>query len=95
LPGGPFTVPVGCGVIPASTCTPGAVTSGLIQSPSGPRDENAAIMSATPGCAVPCAHVARTFVCVPMNVVRSEFGPSTWIAGSQWLSVSTSCLTGL
>ena len=48
--------------MPASTWTPGAVTSGLIQSPSGPRDENEAIMSACPGCAVPCAHVAITLV---------------------------------
>src|SRR3954466_1998872 len=47
LPAGPFVIPVGCGVIPASTWIPGAVTSGLTQSPSGPRDENDAITS---GC---------------------------------------------
>ena len=64
LPGGPLSAVVwsGCGVVPASTWTPGAVTSGLIQSPVGPRDENDAITSACAGCAVPCAHVASTFV---------------------------------
>ncbi len=64
LPGGPLSAVVwsGCGVMPASTWTPGAVTSGLIQSPVGPRDENEAITSACADCAVPCAHVAITFV---------------------------------
>src|SRR4051794_628762 len=64
LPVGPLSAVVwsGCGVVPASTCTPGAVTSGLIQSPSGPRDEKEAIMSACDGDGAPCAHVAITFV---------------------------------
>src|SRR6478752_1992187 len=65
LPAGPLSAVVwsAAGVQPASTCTPGAVTSGLIQSPVGPRDENDAITSACAPVAVPCAHVARTFVC--------------------------------
>ncbi len=46
--------------MPASTCTPGAVTFGFIQSPVGPRDENDAMTSACAGLAVPCAHVAIT-----------------------------------
>src|SRR5580765_7109268 len=83
FPGGPLSAVVwsGCGVMPASTWTPGAVTSGLIQSPSGPRDENEAIMSACPGCAVPCAHVAITFVCPVTKLVKGALGPSMWIAG--------------
>ena len=83
FPGGPLSAVVwsGCGVVPASTWTPGAVMSGLIQSPSGPRDENEAIMSATPGCAVPCAHVAFTFVWPLTNASSAVLGPSTWIAG--------------
>src|SRR5580765_1258733 len=66
LPGGPLSAVVwsGCGVMPASTCTPGAVMSGLIQSPVGPRDEKEAITSGAAAAAVPCAHVAVTFVCV-------------------------------
>ncbi len=79
FPGGPLSAVVwsGCGVMPASTWTPGAVTSGLIQSPSGPRDENAAIMSACPGCAVPCAHVAITLVWPFTNASSAVSGPST------------------
>ncbi len=39
---------VGTGVCPARICTPGAVMSGLMKSPAGPRDENAAITSPSP-----------------------------------------------
>src|SRR5262245_25119294 len=97
FPGGPLVGVVwsGCGVMPASTWMPGAVTSGLIQSPSGPRDENVAMMSGVVGVAVPWLHVARTFVCVLTKLSRAVGGPSTWIAGSQWLSVSTSIAIGL
>ena len=55
--------------------------SGLIQSPSGPREEKAAIMSACPGCATPCAQVAFTLVWVVTKVVNGALGPSMWIAG--------------
>src|SRR3954464_13045719 len=97
LPVGPLSAVVwsGWGVVPARTCTPGAVTSGLIQSPSGPRDENEAIMSACPGCEVPCANEPTTLVWPLMNARSGALGPSRWIDGSQWLSLSTSCLTGL
>src|SRR5689334_11871714 len=83
FPGGPLSAVVwsGCGVVPASTWTPGAVTSGLIQSPSGPRDEKAAIMSACPGCAVPCAHVAITLVWPLTKLRNGALGPSMWMAG--------------
>src|SRR3954464_10702959 len=40
LPGLPFSgSPSVTGVVPASTCRPGAVTSGLMKSACGPRDE--------------------------------------------------------
>src|SRR4051812_43763978 len=83
FPAGPLSAVVwsGCGVVPASTCTPGAVTSGLIQSPSGPRDEKEAIMSAFDGDGAPCAHVAITLVWPLTNASRSVDGPSTWIVG--------------
>src|SRR3954470_21978410 len=95
LPAGPLTLPVGCGVMPASTCTPGAVTFGLRKSAEGPRDEKAAIMSGNVGVAMPCVNVPVTPVWLLMKASRSAFGPSRWIVGSQWLSVSTSCLTAL
>jgi hypothetical protein len=47
-------------VVPARICTPGAVTSGLMKSPSGPRDENDAITSPGTGEATPVDHEART-----------------------------------
>ncbi len=81
--------------MPASTWTPGAATSGLIQSPVGPRDENAAIMSDCVGDAVPWAKVAITFVWPLMKASSAVSGPFDVIAGSQWLSVSMSWLTGL
>src|SRR4051812_41181060 len=83
LPVGPLSAVVwsGCGVVPASTWTPGAVTSGLTQSPSGPRDENDAIMSACVGAGAPCAHVAITFVWPLTNARSAVSGPSTWIVG--------------
>ncbi len=64
LPGGPLSAVVwsGCGVVPARTWTPGATTSGLSQSPSGPRDENDAITSERDGVGLPVAHVAFTLV---------------------------------
>src|SRR5712691_4640841 len=87
LPGGPLTVPVGCGVMPASTWMPGAVTSGLMKSSCGPRDEKAAMTSPCVALSVPWAQVAFTLVCPLMKASRLVLGPSTWIAGSQWLSV--------
>ena len=44
----------------------------------------------TPASRLPCAHVAFTFVCAgdERRATRS-LGPSRWIAGRQWLSVST------
>src|SRR5580765_1505908 len=60
LPGGPLSAVVwsGCGVVPASTWTPGAVTSGFTKSPIGPRDEKLAITSDCAGLATPAAQVA-------------------------------------
>ena len=83
LPVGPLSAVVwsGCGVVPASTCTPGAVTSGLIQSPVGPRDEKLAITSACAGLAVPCAHVAITFVWPVTKVWIEPPFHCAWIAG--------------
>ena len=72
---------VGCGVQPASTCTPGAVTSGLIQSPVGPRDENDAITSACAGVAVPCAQVAFTLVCGVTKAWSEPPFHCVWMAG--------------
>ena len=74
---------------------PGAVTSGLIQSPVGPRDENAAMTSGWVAVGVPCAQVAITLVWPLTKASSAVLGPSTWIAGSQWLSDSRSCLIGL
>ena len=71
----------GCGVMPASTWTPGAVTSGLIQSPVGPRDEKEAITSACAGLAVPCAHVAITLVCEVTKLATAFALNCVWIAG--------------
>src|SRR3954462_7405019 len=83
FPAGPLSAVVwsGCGVVPANTCTPGAVTSGLIQSPRGPRDEKAAIMSACPRRAAPAAHVAITFVWPLTKLRNGALGPSMWITG--------------
>src|SRR5206468_2314902 len=80
LPEGPFVMPVGCGVMPARTWMPGAVTSGLIQSPVGPREENVAMTSACAGAGVPCSQVARTPVWLLTNESSAVSGPSTWIA---------------
>src|SRR3954462_15780376 len=54
---GPFVGVVwsGCGVMPARTWIPGAVMSGLMKSPVGPRDENDAITSAGVAVGLPCA----------------------------------------
>ena len=38
----------GVGVLPARICTPGAVMSGLMNEPAGPREENAAMTSPWP-----------------------------------------------
>ena len=74
---------------------PGAVTSGLIQSPLGPREENEAMTSACVAVGAPWLKDAITFVWPLTKASSAVLGPSTWIAGSQWLSVSVSCLTGL
>src|SRR5438094_3148831 len=79
LPLGPFVGVVwsGSGVMPARTWIPGAVMSGLMKSPVGPRDENAAITSEGVAVAVPCAQAAITFVWPLMNASRFVLGPST------------------
>src|SRR5438034_3875382 len=86
-----------CGVMPARICTPGAVTSGLMKSPTGPRDENAAITSPRTRVAVPLAQVAFTPVFAAKNAstlaelpVEPVEGPLMWIADNQWLSESRS-----
>jgi hypothetical protein len=92
-PGGPTTMlsSGGWGVMPASTWTPTEVTSGFSQAPRGPRDEKDAMMSPGDSDAMPVVHVAVTPEWEPRNASMSA--PSSmlrWIAGSQWLSVSTS-----
>ena len=42
-PGGPAAGSTGSGVSPASTWSPGAITSGLMNPPTGPREENVVI----------------------------------------------------
>ena len=49
---------VGVGVLPASTCTPVEVTSGLRYAPRGPREENAAITSPWPYSRMPAVKLA-------------------------------------
>ena len=66
-----------------------------MKSACGPRDENDAITSGVVGVGTPCAHVAFTFVCPLTKASSAVGGPLRWIAGSQWLSVSTSWLIGL
>ena len=44
-PGGPAETSMGVGVLPARICTPGAVMSGLMNCPAGPREENEAMTS--------------------------------------------------
>src|SRR3989304_8537511 len=92
----PFRPGRGVGVLAARICTPGAVASGLIQPPAGPRDENAAIMSPAAVVFVLSVNVAVAVGCAARNartVVPS--GPSRCTAGNQWLSVSTSATDGL
>ncbi len=77
---------------------PGAVTSGLIQSPSGPREENVVMMSGVCSVAVPVVNVAVTPVCpatkaliaVPGCTSPSQVPSSTMIVGSQCRSVNRS-----
>ena len=93
-PGGPSMTLSGTGVWPARICTPGAVTSGLMNSPPGPRDENAAITSPWPSVATPPVKLAVAPGLALRNATRSV--PSArWTVGSQWLSVSTSASAGL
>src|SRR3954447_22663593 len=78
FPSGPLSAVVwsGCGVVPARTWMPGALMSGLIQSPVGPRDENEAMTSPWVGDAAPWAHVALTLVWPFTNASRLVLGPS-------------------
>jgi hypothetical protein len=69
--------------------------SGFRNSPMGPRELNPAITSPFAGAAAPAAHVAVMPGWAPRNVSRSVFGPSRWIVGRKWLSVSTSLAVGL
>ena len=78
----------GVGVFPARIWIPGAVTSGLTKSPSGPRDEKKVISSPRMAVFVAAAHVPVTPVW-PLRNATIEVGPSTWIVGTQWLSVIT------
>lgn len=61
-PGRPLGIAteVGCGLLPARISMPGAVMSGLIQSPSGPRDENVVMMSGVCAVRSPVVNVAVT-----------------------------------
>ena len=61
-PDGPLSVLEGRGVMPAMIWIPGAAISGLMNSPSGPRDENDAMTSPCAADAVPACHVAMTCV---------------------------------
>src|SRR5690606_25046022 len=79
-PGGPLATSTGVGVVPAMTCTPGAVMSGFRKSPTGPRELNAAMTSPGETVAVPPAHVAVTPGCVARKASSSSFGPSSWMA---------------
>ncbi len=92
-PGGPPNVSTGSGDFPARIWTPGATTSGFTKLPAGPREEKAASTSGCAAVAWPGGHVAVT---PPGWAARkasscSAAGRSRWTAGSQWLSVSTSC----
>ena len=59
-PGGPTAkfVSYGSGVVPARIWIPGAVTSGLMKSPSGPRDENDVMTSPRTVVGTPVVNVA-------------------------------------
>ena len=82
------------GVLAARICTPGAVISGLMTRPAGPRDENAAMTSPWPLCLVPAVNDAVAPGWAVMNATKSV--PSArWTVGSQWLSVSTSASVAL
>ena len=61
------SAPTGTGVMPARICTPGAVTSGLRKSPTGPRDQKRRHDVARDLVATPPVHDAITFVLVVMK----------------------------
>src|SRR5690349_24262363 len=70
-PGGPDATwsADGSAEFPARISMPGAVMSGLIQSPSGPREENVVMTSpAEVDVAAPVTHVAVTPVCELMKL---------------------------
>src|SRR5690349_18845515 len=93
-PGGPASMASGVGVLPARIWTPGAVTSGLMYRPPGPRDENAAMTSPVPLVLAPAVNSAVAPGWAIMNALNAV--PSArWMAGSQWLSVSTSASDAL
>jgi hypothetical protein len=94
-PCGPVARSVDAGVWPARICTPGAVMSGFTNSPIGPRELKPAITSPCAAADAPADHVAVTSACAARNASSSSFGPSRWIAGRKWLSVSTSLAVGL
>src|SRR3954451_19753116 len=105
-PGGPeATEPgAGSGVLPARISMPGAVMSGLTQSPSGPREENVVMTSpAAVLVGVPVAHVAVTPVWLFMNARNASVScgtcgvlpPSSMTVGTQKLSVNRSWCVGL
>ena len=93
-PGGPSVLASGVGVWPARICTPGAVMSGLMNRPPGPRDEKAAITSPSPSRFSPAVNEPVTFVRPCMNA-RNSRPSARCTVGSQWLSVSMSASVGL
>src|SRR5918995_792833 len=76
--------------MPAGIWTPGDVTSGLMKSPDGPRDEKAAITSPLDAVGAPATHAALTTLWFLMNFTTALFWYWTCIVGSQWLSESRS-----
>src|SRR5262249_45942628 len=105
-PGGPEATSEAAGraELPARISMPGAVMSGLTQSPSGPREENVVMMSpAGVSVAAPVTHVAVTPVCDPMKARNASVScgicgvvpPSSMTVGTQKLSVNRSWCAGL
>ena len=97
-PGGPeATAPHGVGVVPARICSPGAVTSGLMKSPTGPREEKKVISSGRTCVGTPVLHVAVTPGCAARkaSIVFAGSGPSSMTVRSQKLSVNRFWRVGL
>ena len=91
-PSGPPRMETCSGEWPATIWIPGAVTSGLMKSPIGPRDENDAMTSGVVSVGAPCAQVAVSPVWDRMKAWKSRpsVAPPRCTVGTQWLSVSVS-----